>query len=264
MKIRFFLSAFCLLCSVLGLQLPAEAFDIKGLQPLPPYGVFSTFSAESLPRQKVGVGLNFEKSRGPDFYRTTFQFAYGLRDNIELNATLPYITGWSGSADGFEDVNFGFKHRIMEEGQFQPAVAYMLNAAPGTGRAEFSTNGKLGGGLLLTKKVGPFKGHINAFYSSPHKDDLKDEYSLNIGSELAITHSSKVLAEIVGRKNYYKNKIDLLEWRFGYRIATTDYIYTTIGAGFDIKARTPDYRLLFSVSFILPKEKKKVQRMYEY
>lgn len=251
-----------LLCLIL-LPTYAETFDVKGLQPLSPYGVFSTFSAESLKQNKVGFGLSVEKSYDPNFYRTAFNLAYGIHDKFEMNITLPYVAEWESRIDGFEDVSFGIKHRIMDEGKYEPAIAYILTASPPSGKDEFTTEGRIGGGLLLTKKVGPFKGHFNAFYSKPGKRELKDEYSVNLGAELATTHDSKVLAEVVGRKNYLKNKIDMLEWRLGYRIATTEYLYTTIGAGFDIKNRTPDYRLMFSVSVILPPEKKKIQRIYE-
>ncbi len=250
-----------LLCFILLAD--ASAFDVKGLQPLPPYGVFSTFSAESLKQNKLGFGLSVEKSNDPDFYRTIFQLAYGLHDKFEFNVTLPYVAEWNGKIDGFEDVSLGIKHRIMDEGYYEPAFAYVLTVSAPSGKDDFSTDGRVGGGILLTKKVGPFKGHLNAFYSKPEKQGLKDEYSVNLGAELAVTHDSKVLAEIVGKKNYFKNKIDMVEWRLGYRIATTDYLYTTVGAGFNIKNRTPDYRLMFSVNVILPPEKKKIQKVYE-
>lgn len=238
------------------------AFEFKGLQPLPPYGVLSTFSAESLKQHKVGIGFGLEKSKEPDFYRTVFHLAYGIHDRVELNFSLPYVLDWE-DIDGTEDFSIGVKHRFIDESLYSPAVAYILTASIPTGREEFSTDGRVGGGLLLTKKVGPFKGHLNAFYSNPEKSGLKDEYTLNIGAELAISHNSRLLAEIVGKKDHLKNKIDLLEWRLGYRIATTENIYTTVGAGFDIKNRTPDIRLMFSVSIILPKEKKTIQKVYE-
>lgn len=258
-----FIFYFLLPTSYFVLAASANAFDVKGLQPLSPYGVFSTFSAESLKQNKVGFGLSVEKSYDPNFYRTIFQLAYGVQDKFEFNVTLPYVTEWENRVDGFEDVSLGVKHRIIDEGEYGPAVAYILTVSPPSGKDELTTEGRVGGGLLVTKKVGPFKGHLNAFYSKPEKSGLKNEYAVNLGAELAVTHDSKVLAEIVGRKNYFKNKIDLLEWRLGYRIATTDYMYTTIGAGFDIKNRTPDYRLMFSVSIILPPEKKKIRKIYE-
>ncbi|MDI6800895.1 MAG: hypothetical protein QMD01_02395 [Thermodesulfovibrionales bacterium] len=262
-KFYFVFSVICFLSSVICLLSSAYAFDIKGLQPLPPYGVFSTFSAESLKQKNFGIGLGFEKSISPDFYRTTLGFAYGLSDRVELNLTVPYVTEWQNKIDGFEDASIGIKHRVIDEGRFNPALAYILTFSTFSGRDEFSTDGAIGAGLILTKKVGPFKGHLNAFYSNPGKSGLKDEYSLNMGAELAVTHDSKMLSEIIGRKDYFKNKINFFEWRLGYRIATTDYLYTSIGVGFDIKNRTPDYRLLFSISLILPVEKKELQKIYE-
>ncbi|MEW5744118.1 MAG: hypothetical protein AB1805_01580 [Nitrospirota bacterium] len=241
----------------------AEAFEVKGLQPLPPFGVFSTFSAESLRQNKVGLGITVERSNDPDFYRTIAHLAYGLHDRLEFNFTLPYITDWEDRVDGFEDAQFGIKHRVMDEGDVYPAVAYMLTVAPPSGRDEFTTEGGVGAGLLLSKKIGPFKGHFNLLYTKPDDGDLHEEYAVNVGAELAVAHNSKVLAEVVGKKNFFKNKIDLLEWRLGYRIATTESIFTTLGAGFDIKNRTPDFRLMFSVSIILPKEERPLQRIYE-
>ncbi len=240
----------------------AHAFDIKGLQPLSPYGVFSTFSAESLKQNKAGFALSVEKSDSPNFYRTNFNFAYGLHDRLEFNMSLPYVTGWN-NVDGFEDISFGFKHRLADESRYSPAFAYMLMISAPTGRGEFSTEGSMGAGLLFTKKVGPFRGHVNVIYSRPMDSALKDEYSLNLGAELAVAHDLRVLAEVVGRKNYFENKIDLLEWRMGYRVTTADNIFTTIGVGFDIKDRSPDYRLMFSVSIVLPKEREIIHRIYE-
>lgn len=240
----------------------AHAFDIKGLQPLPPYGVFSTFSAESLKQNKAGFALGIEKSSSPNFYRTNFNFAYGLHDRFEFNMSLPYVSEWN-NVDGFEDMNFGFKHRLADETRYSPALAYMLMISTPTGRDEFSTEGSIGVGLLLTKKVGPFRGHANVIYSRPMDSALRDEYSLNLGAELAVAHNLRVLAEVIGRKNYFENRIDLLEWRMGYRVTTADNIFTTVGIGFDIKDRSPDYRLMFSISMVLPKEREIIHRIYE-
>jgi len=247
----FCASALLLFCSV------SFAFDIKGLQPLSPYGVFSTFSADSLKQNRAGFALGIEKSSSPDFYRTNFNFAYGLHDRFEFNMSVPYVSGWN-DIDGFEDMHFGVKHRLINETSYSPAFAYMLMVSTPIGRDEFSTDGSVGAGVLLTKKVGPFRGHANVIYSNPMDSALKDEYSVNLGVELAVTRDFRVLSEVVGRKNYFKSKIDLLEWRMGYRVATTDNIFTTIGAGFDIKDRSPDYRLMFSISIILPKERERI------
>ncbi len=239
-----------------------DGFDIKGLQPLPPFGVFSTFSTESLKRNQFGIGIGIEKSSEPSFNRSYLQLAYGLHDKFELNLTIPYVSNFYDTS-GFEDFSFGIKHRLRGESRYLPSFAYILMVSANSGKNEFSTEGGLGWGLILTKKIGPFKGHLNFLHTKPGSSRFKDQYILTIGSELAVTHNSKILAEIAGRKNFVKNKLDLLEWRLGYRVATTDNIFTTIGAGFDIKNRTPDYRLMLLISIILPKEEKTIQRVYE-
>jgi hypothetical protein len=254
---------FILLLIPFGSAHAIDNFEVGGLKPLPPYGIFSTFSAESLPEKKFGFGVTLERSVDPNFYRTNLLLAYGILDNLEVNATIPYVIDWKDSIDGFEDFYFAIKHRLIEEGKIYPAVAYLLGIATSNGNDNFSTDGGFGGGLILTKKVGPFKGHLNALYFNPHESGLRERYLLDLGAELAVTHNSKVLVEVVGSKDFDKNKLNLLEWRLGYRIAATDNIYTAFGAGFDIKDRKPDFRLLFSVSFILPKETQKIRKIYE-
>jgi hypothetical protein len=257
----------CLVSFILCLAListgSVEAFEIKGLQPVPPYGVFSTFSAESLKQNQVGVSVEMERSDGPDFYRSTLKGAYGLHDKFEVMFSLPYVWGNKAGEDGIEDVSFGAKHRLLSESDYLPAFAYLLTVSTPSDNNQISTDGRVGGGLIFTKKVGPFKGHMNLLYIVPGNRELHDEYDVNLGAEIAITHSSKVLAEIVGRKDFDKKKLNLLEWRLGYRIANSDNVYTTLGAGWDIKNRTPDFRLLFSVSVILPLQKPKIQKVYE-
>lgn len=240
-----------------------SAFDIKGLQPVPPYGVFSTFSAESLKQNQVGVSLELERSVGPDFYRTSLKGAYGLHDKFEILFTLPYSFANKDAEDGIEDVSFGVKHRLINESDYLPAFAYLLTVSIPSDNNQISTDGRFGGGLLFTKKVGPFKGHLNLLYIVPGREEFHNEYDLNLGAELAVTHSSKFLAELVGRKDFDKRKLNLLEWRLGYRVATTDNIFTTIGAGWNFKNRTPDLRLMFSVSVILPFQKPRIQKVYE-
>lgn len=241
----------------------ALAFEVEGLQPLPPYGVFSTFSAETLKQNHVGFSAGFERVAKPDFYRSTMQVAYGLHDRFEIDVTVPYVFNWDNHIDGLEDVNFGIRHRVLDEGTYNPAVAYLLTVAPPTGDDDFTTRGSHGAGLIFSKKVGPFEGHLNLLYKRPGKSNLSTEYDVNMGTELAVTRDSKLLAELLARRDYFKNKVNLVEWRLGYRIATLENLYTTIGAGFNIENRSPDYRLLFSVSIILPKEKKTLQKIHE-
>src|SRR5208283_3393595 len=90
------------------------AFDTEGLRPLQPYGVFSTFSAESLQQNTVDISLGFERSSEPNFYRETLQLAYGVHNRFEIEMTLPHIDDYQNNINGFEDANFGIKHRILD------------------------------------------------------------------------------------------------------------------------------------------------------
>jgi len=239
----------------------AYGFEIKGLQPVDPYGVFSTFSAESFARGKAAFSAGGEISVSPDLYRFIFKTAYGITDNIELDLTAPYEFG-SGTPDGFEDVALGLKHRFFEEGKYGPSLAYILIASLPTGSERLTTNGRYGAGLIVSKRVGPVNGHANFFYTRPGNGKL-DEMSFLAGLDFAAANNFKLLAEIYCRKSNFSNKIDSIEGRAGYRIKTTDFIYTTLGVGTDFKRRSPETRVMLSVTFLSPKEKKKMKKIYE-
>jgi len=240
----------------------AYGTEIKGLQPVDPYGVFSTFSAESLPKGKAAFSGGAEVSVDPDFYMFIFKTAYGLTDNLELNLTLPYMLG-ADTTDGFQDASIGLKHRFFEEGKYGPSLAYILNVSLPSGKDELSTDGRLGIGLVVSKRVGPVNGHLNLFYEQPGKASLDEEISFLAGLDFAASHNFKFLAELYCRKSHFTNDIDTVEGRLGYRFQTTDFIYTTFGAGFDFKNRTPETRVIFTVTFLSHGEKKRIKKIYE-
>lgn len=249
------------LCLILSLFLCSQiyAFDRKGFSPTAPFSVLSTFSAESPKQNQIATGLDFELTQDPNIRRINLNFSYGLTNNVEVIMNLPYNLSYRDSlrSKGAEDLNFGFKHRFIEETIFTPALAYLLYVSGDLGDDNFSTEGGFGGGFIVTKKLGPVKAHGNILYFRPEKKGLRETWNLNVGSELSVSYNSKLLFEIIGRKAVDRRKIDLLEWRLGYRIKVTDYSYTTLGVGFDIKKRTPDVRFMFGLSLLLPGEKHK-------
>jgi hypothetical protein len=239
------------------------AFDISGLQPLAPNGVFSTFSAESLQKNKTSVEIAAEKSVEPDFYRFSVKAAYGLTDNMEFIMTIPYVYHYSGERNGLEDIAVGFKHRFYDEEKYGPSLAYMINASIPSGADDLTSDGRVGAGLIVSKRVGPFSGHVNLFYVKPGTAHLHDEVNLLGGIEFSAAHNFKILSEIIVKKNHEKNKENQIEGRIGYRIKTTEYIYTTFGTGWDMKARSPEYRIFMSVNFTTSKENKQIKKVIE-
>lgn len=241
---------------------PSYAFDIKGLQPLAPYGVYSTFSAESLKEKTSGIAIGIERSNQPNYNRFTAQFAYGIKDNIEFDLTIPYITDWNDSADNVEDISLGLKHRFFDEGSYGPAVAYILNISFPTGKKDLTTEGSFGGGLIISKKIGPVYGHANILYSRPGTNRFKDDVTFAAGIDFSASNNFKILSELYGKKGY-SGRLDKLEWRFGYRLQTTESIYTTVGAGIDIKNSSPEYRLMLSLTYLFKREAENIKRIYE-
>lgn len=239
------------------------AFDISGLQPLAPHGVFSTFSAESLQKNKSSIEIAAERSGEANFYRFSVKTAYGINDKLEFNLTVPYVYHYSNNKNGLEDIAMGFKHRFYDEGEYGPSLAYLIKASISSGENEISSDGRVGAGLIASKRVGPFNGHLNLFYEKPGNSRLKDEISMLGGVEFSAAHNFKILSEIIVKKSHYTSAFNQIEARFGYRIKTTEYIYTTFGAGLDIKKRSPEYRIFMSVNFTAPYEKKKLKKFIE-
>jgi hypothetical protein len=239
----------------------AHALDLEGVQPLAPYGVFSTFSAESLPKGKFDVAFQFEKCRHPDFYRYTAQLGYGITDSTEIGVTVPLHNEPHNTAS-FEDIGFALKHRFVDEGKYGPSVAFILTATAPVGSDEFSTEGSIGAGIALTKKVGPVLGHLNVFYSKPFTDRFNDDITFAGGIDFSATHAFRILGELYGKKSY-SGSVDRLEARTGVRFLTTENLFTTFGVGWDLKNRTPEYRLIFSVSYLFPSGKKKIKDIEE-
>jgi hypothetical protein len=241
----------------------SHAFDVSGLQPLAPDGLFSTFSTESLPKNKFSVELVLERSRQVDFYRTTMKGAYGISNNLEFIASVPYVHHFENSIDGFEDIAIGFKHRFYDEGKFGPSLAYLLTASIPVGHDDLSTDGRVGVGIILSKRIGPFQGSFNLLYFRPGKGYLEDEISFNSGIVFSATHNSEILAEFQAKKSHFSSEYDQLEARLGYRLKTADSLFTTIGAGVDLKNRNPEYRLLLMITFTNARDKKKIKKIIE-
>lgn len=258
MKRYLFLLALLFACLVTEGQ--GQGFDLSGLQPPAPYGVFSTFSASSPPQGKAAVAFTVERSGGPEFWRFSTNVAYGLTDNMELSTTVPYD---EDAHSGFEDIALGFKHRFFDEGKYGPSIAYMITGSIASGASGLTTDGRLGAGVILSKRVGPVNGHINLFYTVPFESDLEDEVRFSGGIDFSAAHDFRILAELYGRKSHFSEGIDQLEARFGYRFLTGKDIFTTIGMGFGLKDREPEYRFIVSVSAIFPRLAEKIQKVYE-
>lgn len=253
----FLLFLFSVPCST------AYGFEVSGPQPLAPNGVFSTFGANMNKKGVTALAVALEMSNDPDYYRYSVQAAYGITDDIELSLNLPYVHEWRDERSGFEDFALGFRHRFVDEGKYGPSLAYLVTASFENGKEGFSAGGRLGAGLIVTKRAGPVLGHVNFILSKPGDSDLQEEIAFLAGLDFSASHNFKVLAELYVRKTHFSDELDQAEARLGYRIKTDENFYTTVGLGYDLKDRAPEYRLMVTATMLFSFEKKAVRKIYE-
>lgn len=234
--------------------------DLSGPRSPAPYGVFSTISANSPEQGHAAVSVLAEKSGEPDFYRFSTQLATGITDNVEFGMNIPYV---DNEHEGIEDIVLSVKHRLFDGNGYGPSAAYLLTISFGSGMDVSGTNGRIGAGIITGKKVGPFKGHINLIYSIPRDNDCENELRFSTGLEFSAAHNLEVLAEVYGKQSHYSDEVDELEARFGYRIKYGKGIYTTMGAGFGLANKMPDYRVFLSVTLSFQKRKPEVEKTFE-
>jgi hypothetical protein len=255
-------SAFLLVFLVVILMISGNSFgiDMSGPMVPTPYGVFSTISSSSPQKGRAAVSVSVEKSGNPDFYRFSAQLATGLTDNIEFGMNIPYM---DNARTGLEDIAISLKHRLLDGEGYSPSLAYLLTGSLGSGKEDLSTDGRIGAGIISGKKLGPLKGHVNFIYSIPRDTDYEDEMRFSAGLEFSAAHNLEVLAELYGVNSHFSNEVDKLEARFGYRIQYGRGVYTTLGAGFGLANKEPDYRILLSLTLSFPQRENAIEKTLE-
>jgi hypothetical protein len=258
-KLLFFASFLCVLFYSMVMANHSYGIDFMGPQEPAPFAVFSTIAADSPERGQAAVSITGEKSGKPDFFRFSTQLSLGITNSISLSANIPYV---DNSYSGIEDIAITLKHRLFDEGQYGPAMAYLLTGSVESSTEEISTDGGVGLGIISSKRIGPVNGHLNLIYRFPGDDRLKDEVRFSVGVEFSAAHNFEILGEIFSRKSHFSKDFDEIEARFGYRVRYSDGIYTTLGAGIGLDNRTPDFRVMVSLSLKFP-HREIIEKVYE-
>lgn len=257
---RHIVIIFMLTASVFLTPLRAMAIDIAGVQPSSPYGIFSTIMTNSPAQGHSVVTVGSETTVKPGYTRFMTELATGVTDNIEFGLTIPYIDREGG---GLEDISFSIKHRVMEETLYSPSVAYILTGAFDTGVDESTTDGSVGAGVILSKRAGPFRGHLNLLYNAPFDRNFDDDMRFAAGIDFSATNSSKLLAEFVMSKNFSSHGFSHEEARVGYRFIYDEGLFTTVGMGMDVGGSVPNYRVMASISVLFPRVERLIEKVYE-
>jgi hypothetical protein len=118
---------------------------------------------------------------------------------------IPYV---DNSESGLEDVAFYVKHRFLEKERW-PSLGYLVTATLASSTEEFSTDGSIGGGFVISQRVGPVQGHVNLLLFHPWDSDLDDEFQFLAGVEgtvspmanTSLLPSGRASALITNRRN---------------------------------------------------------------
>lgn len=199
------------------------------------------FTTKTVAGSAVVLEPGIELVREPDIERVTLRAAYGISRSTD--ASLSASARRSAAADGAEDVGIGIRHRFSEEGKFGPSAAFLLAASlpagsesRGTGSGTIETEAM----LITSKRIGPFTGHLNlgynVFLSGKHENEIIYGGALDFSAARRIV----LLAEIHGRKAQGE---DILEATIGYRNFLTESVSNTIGIGWGLGSREPEYRI---------------------
>ncbi len=227
----------------------------KGYQPVQTTGVFSVFSAKTTLADRIVIEPGLEIVKEPDVQRFSFRAVYGITGNTEAGISLS--GGSREGEDGMEDVSFGIRHRFIDEGQYGPAAAALLavslpagDETKGFGSGNLETEAL----IIASKRIGPFTGYFNMGYNIIYGSDKNNEFILAGGLDFSAAKRLVLLAELYGKTSRDSDKINLIEARVGYRTILAKSISNTVGLGFGLNSREPDYRLMILFTLGYPQQ----------
>ena len=99
----------------------------------PTFGLSFTTNNFSPSWRRISAGGDFQS------FGMSWKFTYGLFNNLEVYAVIPYIHNWAGNVNepgpngervadfgGLGDIGLTFKYRLVEEGPVAPTVSALF------------------------------------------------------------------------------------------------------------------------------------------
>jgi len=172
--------------------------------------------------ERVSAGGKFQS------FSMDLRLTYGLIDNMEVYAIIPYAHNWarnvdvagphcetSGDSGGLADINLTVKYRLVQETETIPTVTALFATGFPTGKCKgldpsaLNTDVTGGGAFVFTpgfnvsKYLDPFIVYGNLWYSMPTSftDDAGKQYpgdfvTVNLAAEYPITRKWIALLEL--------------------------------------------------------------------
>lgn len=190
----------------------------------PTFGLSFTTNNFTQSWRRVSAGGDFQS------FNMSWKFTYGLINNLEVYAVIPYIHNWVGDVDapgpnnerfasfgGLGDISLTFKYRLVEETETLPTVSAYFTPTFPSGRFRHLNPVFLGTdligngsyvftpGLNFSKWVKPFVFYGNLWYSMQTAQDSSDNgrqfprdfVTVNLAAEYPITSKWVACLEMV-------------------------------------------------------------------
>lgn len=227
----------------------------RGYQPVQGTGIFSVFSTGTLGQGRWSLETGAEIVKDPDVERLPVRAAYGVANKLDVGMNLSAASVEGG--DGLEDLSLGVKYRFLDQGRYGPSAALILALSLPTGEEVKN----LGSGafeseavFVASRRVGPFTGHFNLGYNIIYSSDNDDELIAAGGLDFSASKNVVLLSEIYFKSSRNPLSSSLLEARLGYRARLSESISSSVGLGFGLDSREPEYRVMVLFTFNYPRD----------
>jgi hypothetical protein len=185
-------------------------------------------------------------------------FTYGLIDNLDLIAGIPYLfnnteaDGETTKEKGISDVSFETKWRFYEISDFSFAVKPGISFPTGDDKKGLGS-GKVGysGLLISTINLEPFVFHINLGYTRNENkfEEEKNLWNVSAACEYLIIKNLRLVANIGMEKNTEPDSSDNPAFILGGIIYTVkDNIDLDAGFKYGLNKPETDYSILAGIT----------------
>jgi hypothetical protein len=204
---------------------------------------------------KIEAGLDYARdNNGDKYFFSSLQLAYGLRDRLEIAATLPYFFLYpkeGARVDGVGDLYAYLRYRVWEEKGFYPALALKPilkipiadeNKGLGSGKTDFGFN------AAFSKSFSGFNLNFDATYVFYGEKNVTDQLLLGLAGEFEIAKGFNLVSEIRYGNNFNSGrKDDAATLMVGFQAEALGAVFDA-GVAFGLNSAAPDYVLTAGVT----------------
>lgn len=239
--------------AILLLLLPAFSFAES------PFFVTETAIPIGTESYRLEGGLRFDKA-STHITSLSASFRYGLVNNLEIAATLPYLFADNGvnARNELGDVFLAAKVRFLKGREANPlsfAGAIKVKIPLGTQPDLVEKTGKadVGFSVLASKEIPPYEAHLNlgyTFMGNPSGQNIADQINYSLGLEYKeFRPNLSLMGELFGTANDSGLADTRRSIALGAKTFARSDIIIDAALGIGLSNHAPDYILNTRISY---------------